>query len=203
METQANSVFLSGKVASRPVLSHHIYGEGFYTFTLEVPRLSGEKDMLPITVSERIKNGVLLSENESITVAGQIRSYNKIVDGTSRLVLTVFVKHILTACPEERNPNEISLSGYICKPTTYRITPFKREITDILLAVNRAYNRSDYIPLITWGRNARYAGDLKVGDKIKISGRIQSREYEKHHKDGETEVRTAYEVSVSRIEKIS
>jgi retron-type reverse transcriptase len=138
---------------------------------------------------------------ERFAIQGQMRSYNKIINGQNRLVLTIFCKQILKEFDEKINPNEIELEGFICKPTTYRVTPFGREITDILIAVNRAYNKSDYIPCIIWGRNARYAGMFNVGDRVKVYGRIQAREYEKVLENGEKEVRTAYEVSVSRIEK--
>lgn len=198
---QNNSVFLAGVMSSELELSHKIYGEGFYSFHMEIARLSDMKDILPVTVSERILDVTPVKVGEKFAVQGQLRSYNKIINGQNRLVLTVFCKQILKEYDEKANPNEIILEGYICKPTTYRVTPFGREITDILIAVNRAYNKSDYIPCIIWGRNARFAGMFNVGERVKVYGRIQAREYEKLLESGEKEVRTAYEVSVSRIEK--
>lgn len=198
---QNNGVFLAGTMSSELELSHKIYGEGFYSFYMVISRLSDIKDILPVTVSERILDVTPVKAGEKFAVQGQLRSYNKIINGQNRLVLTVFCKQILKEYDEKANPNEIILEGYICKPTTYRVTPFGREITDILIAVNRAYNKSDYIPCIIWGRNARYAGMFNVGERVKVYGRIQAREYEKVLENGEKEVRTAYEVSVSRIEK--
>ncbi len=198
----ANSVYLAGIMSSDIELSHKIYGEGFYTFYLEVKRLSDVKDLLPVTVSERLLNLSPIKQGEKIAVIGQLRSYNKVINGQNRLILTVFCKEIQKDFDEKSNPNEITLEGYICKPATYRVTPFGREITDILIAVNRAYNKSDYIPCIIWGRNARYAGMLNVGERIRIYGRIQARDYEKILENGDKEIRTAYEVSVSRIEKV-
>ncbi len=194
-----NEVKLMGKVVSEKTVSHSIYGENFYKFSLSVSRLSGMNDVLPITVSERLLETTPLNLGDTVALTGQLRSYNMVIDGISRLVLTVFCKNIEE---EEVTPNEIKLMGYICKPCTYRVTPFGREITDILIAVNRSYNKSDYIPCIVWGRNARYASNFEVGEKIGIVGRVQAREYEKQHEGGESEKRIAYEVSVSKIEKM-
>lgn len=193
-----NKLYLSGEIISEPVFSHEIYGEGFYEMHLSVSRLSEQKDVLPITISERLIADNSIQKGSIIAVTGQFRSYNKIEEGKSRLMLTAFVREILTieSC---KNPNYVTLSGYICKPPVYRTTPFSREIADILLAVNRAYNKSDYIPCIAWGRNARFIRSLKVGEKITVSGRIQSREYQKKI-DGETvETKIAYEVSINKI----
>lgn len=193
-----NKVYVSGEIVSDASFSHEVYGEGFYEFFVRVMRLSGQADILPITVSERLIQGAMLGKGKTICAVGQFRSYNKIENGKSRLMLTVFVRELLTETPD-KNPNSILLSGYICKPPIYRTTPFNREIADLLVAVNRAYNKSDYIPCIAWGRNARFVKNLAVGDKIAISGRIQSREYQKKLSETETKTMTAYEVSVSKL----
>lgn len=196
-----NVITLVGKIVSDRRFSHEIYGEGFYIFDLEIPRLSDNSDIIPVTVSERIltddfKIGV------NVKVDGQFRSYNNYENEKNKLVLTVFVKDITIQdeIDESVNPNEIILDGYVCKKPIYRTTPFGREISDILLAVNRAYNKSDYIPCIAWGRNARFCQNLQVGDNIKVWGRIQSRQYEKKFENGTSEVRRAYEVSVCKME---
>jgi len=193
-----NKVYLQGEIVSDPVFSHEVYGEGFYEMYVKVMRLSGQADILPVTVSERLISGNGLKTGESICALGQFRSYNKLEGGKSRLMLTVFLREILSE-PPTRNPNSIVLSGYICKPPVYRTTPFNREIADLLVAVNRAYNKSDYIPCIAWGRNARFVQNLKVGDRVALSGRIQSREYQKKLSDTQTVTMTAYEVSVSKL----
>ena len=193
-----NRVFISGEIVSDATFSHEVYGEGFYEFFVQVMRLSGQADILPITISERLIQGGMLSKGKSICALGQFRSYNKIENGRSRLMLTVFVREHLDELPD-KNPNSILLSGYICKPPIYRTTPFNREIADLLIAVNRAYNKSDYIPCIAWGRNARFVKNLTVGDKIAISGRIQSREYQKKLSETDVKIMTAYEVSVSKL----
>lgn len=198
MTDNANKAFLMGKIGSEPVFSHAIYGEGFYELNLEVPRLSQAYDTLPVTVSERLIAGRDFKPGAEIALYGQFRSYNKIVDGKSKLMLTVFVRELVDIDPV-RNPNVIELEGYICKAPIYRTTPFKREICDLLIAVNRAYNKSDYIPCIAWGRNARFVKEVAIGQKIYISGRVQSREYQKKLSETETETRTAYEVSVNKI----
>lgn len=192
-----NKVYVQGEIVSDAVYSHEIYGEGFYEFFVKVLRLSGQADILPVTISERLIQDGMLCKGKTLCALGQFRSYNKIENGKSRLMLTVFVRELLEKT--DKNPNSIVLSGYICKPPVYRTTPFNREIADVLIAVNRAYNKSDYIPCIAWGRNARFVKNLGVGDKIAVSGRIQSREYQK--KISETDVRTmtAYEVSMSKL----
>lgn len=193
-----NKVYVSGEIVSDGVFSHEIYGEGFYEFFVSVKRLSGQADVLPVTISERLIKGAELAKGSQISAVGQFRSYNKIEGGKSRLMLTVFVRELLDELPE-KNPNNILLSGYICKPPIYRTTPFNREIADLLIAVNRAYNKSDYIPCIAWGRNARFVKNLCVGDRVAISGRIQSREYQKRFSDSDVKTMTAYEVSVSKL----
>lgn len=193
-----NKLTLTGTISSIPVFSHEVFGEGFYETFIEVPRLSEQVDILPITISERliIENDIKIGDK--FTIIGQFRSYNKLDGERSRLMLTVFVREVYQPL-EGENPNSIDISGFICKNPVYRTTPFKREICDILLAVNRAYNKSDYIPCITWGRNARFLKDMPVGAKIEISGRIQSRTYQKSNEQGEVEDRVAYEVSVNKV----
>ncbi|MBR2909767.1 MAG: single-stranded DNA-binding protein [Clostridia bacterium] len=194
-----NQVILKGKVSTTPTYSHSVMGEGFYEFILSVPRLSNEVDLLPITISERLL-GELKNDGE-VAINGQLRSYNKLEGERSRLILTIFAREILDS-EQISSTNQISITGYVCKEPIYRTTPFGREITDLLVAVNRAYNKSDYLPCIAWGRNARFAGDLEVGEKIELTGRIQSRKYQKKINETESETRTAYEVSVATIMSI-
>ena len=202
MSNENNSVTLKGTITEVPSLSHKVYGEGFYNTFIAVPRLSGSCDVLPVTVSER-----LLAEGENIVgknyyITGQFRSYNNYSDEGSKLKLTVFAKTFERVeegdCDE---PNDIFLDGYLCKEPTFRETPFGREIADMLLAVNRAYGKSDYIPIIAWSRNARFCSNLPVGTHLKIYGRIQSREYQKKIEE-EFITKTAYEVSVSKMEVV-
>ena len=192
-----NKVYLYGEIVSEAVFSHEVYGEGFYEFYVKVMRLSGQADILPVTVSERIMTEDM-KVGGFICALGHFRSYNKLDGGKSRLMLTVFIRELLDAQPV-KNPNSIVLSGYICKPPVYRTTPFNREIADLLIAVNRSYNKSDYIPAIAWGRNARFVRNLSVGDKVALSGRIQSREYQKKQPDESFVAMTAYEVSISKL----
>ncbi len=193
-----NRVFLSGTVYSEPTFSHELYGEGFYEFILEVPRLSEQKDFIPITISERLTSNAKLTKGEKVSFYGQFRSFNKLVGDKSKLMLTVFVRDFAED-DESNNPNVAELTGYVCKTPLYRTTPFNREICDLLLAVNRAYDKSDYIPCIAWGRNARFVREISIGQKISVSGRIQSREYNKKLDSGVSEVRTAYELSINKI----
>lgn len=195
---QNNNVELWGKVVTNPVYSHTVIDEKFYEFNLEVPRLSESSDVIPITISEKLFKKDELVENSIISLNGQFRSYNKLLDGKSKLMLTVFVRE-LTEVDTSKNPNLITLKGFLCKEPIFRTTPFKREITDILLAVNRAYNKSDYIPCIAWGRNAKFVKDLPVGTKLNLEGRIQSREYQKKLSDEEVVNKTAYEISISKV----
>lgn len=197
---QNNIVTLIGKIVSDYTFSHEMYGECFYTFKIETSRLSETTDILPITISERLIDKNLFKIGALIEINGQIRSYNNIVDGKNHLVLTVFVKDINFNLDLNKNPNQVSLNGYVCKPPVYRKTPFGREIADVLLAVNRSYNKSDYIPCIIWGRNAKFANNLEVGNNIKISGRMQSRNYQKKLDNGDILEKTAYEISVSKLE---
>ena len=208
-----NYLTLVGKVTGEKRFSHEIYGESFYVFNLSIPRLSGNSDIIPITVSERLIKEDTLMEGKKLLVKGQFRSYNSYENEKNRLILTVFAKDIIEVeenNEEEENEmvkkdtitNEVVLIGYICKKPIYRQTPFGREISDLLLAVNRAYNKSDYIPCIAWGRNARFCQNLEVGTEVKVVGRVQSRNYEKKHEDGTVETRVAYEVSVGSLEVI-
>lgn len=198
-----NKLYLEGKISSKLEFSHEMYGEGFYTFNMDVQRLSDTKDVLYVTVSERLITGMDLQEGQDIIVEGQLRSYNKFVEGSNRLILTVFARNIDICTEKSKNPNQIYLDGYICKKPVYRTTPFGREIADMLLAVNRAYNKSDYIPTIAWGRNSRFCESLKVGDNIRIWGRLQSREYQKKLSENEVIKKVAYEVSISKMEKVN
>lgn len=198
-----NKIYLEGDIVSPLQFSHEMYGEGFYTLELEVPRLSDAKDILLVTVSERLIGGMELKAGDSVIVEGQLRSYNKFVDGANRLILTVFARNIEYCSEKSKNPNQIFLDGYICKLPVYRTTPFGREISDMLLAVNRAYNKSDYIPTIAWGRNSRFCQSLSVGDNIRVWGRLQSREYQKKISDDEVIKKVAYEVSISKMERVN
>ncbi len=218
-----NYLTLVGKVTSEKQFSHEIYGERFYSFDLSVPRLSGNADIIPVTVSERLITDEMMQIGTKLLIKGQFRSYNSYENERNRLILTVFAKDIekleeevpKTEVNEEGEEvqvndfvkketvtNEVILIGYICKKPIYRQTPFGREIADLLLAVNRAYNKSDYIPSIAWGRNARFCQNLEVGTEVKIVGRIQSRNYEKKYEDGTIVKKVAYEVSVGSLEVI-
>jgi len=199
---ETNTVTVIGNIYSPLEFSHEMFGEGFYNFDMKVPRLSEHSDLLPVTVSERLLVGVAMDPGNTIKVEGQLRSYNKYVDGNNKLVLTIFARDmgLCSNQDEIKNPNQIYLDGFICKKPVYRTTPFGREITDMLIAVNRPYNKSDYIPCIAWGRNARFSEKLKVGDHIKVWGRVQSREYQKKLNDDKTISRIAFEVSVSKME---
>jgi len=203
-----NNITLIGVIAGEKVFSHEVFGEGFYNFMLKADRLSEASDVLPITISERIIDGDNFAIGKPAYISGQIRSYNNYVEseGRSRLVLTIFVKDFEIINLDDSddqfndNPNDVYLNGYICKPPVFRTTPFGREIADILIAVNRSYNKSDYIPCIAWGRNARFSSKLSVGDNIRIWGRMQSRAYQKKLDNGEILEKIAYEVSVSKLE---
>lgn len=201
-----NQVTLSGEIVSNFEFSHEVFGEGFYTAMLESERQSGKKDIIPIMVSDRLVDAGADWIGEFMKVSGQFRSYNKHEEKRNRLVLYVFATgfgtHIEEFDGDFENENHISLDGYICKQPIYRKTPLGREIADILLAVNRPYGKSDYIPCIAWGRNAVYASGLEVGARLQIEARIQSREYQKRISDDECETRTAYEVSISKIETV-
>ena len=224
-----NYLTLVGKVASDKKFSHEIYGERFYSFDLCIPRLSGSADIIPVTASERLFTDEMLQDGTKVLIKGQFRSYNSYENEKNKLILTVFAKDIEEVKEDEEVvetenveetenvdseearkeafkkdyiTNEVVLIGYICKKPVYRQTPFGREIADLLLAVNRAYNKSDYIPSIAWGRNARFCQNLEVGTEVKIVGRVQSRNYEKKLEDGTVLKKVAYEVSIGSLEVV-
>ena len=204
--SENNHLILRGKIVSEKSYSHEIYGEKFYVFNLEVIRLSSTVDIIPITISERLLTSLNLEIGKKVVVEGQFRSYNNYENERNRLILTVFAKEINEIEGEDEKEevtNEVTLVGYVCKKPIYRQTPFGREISDILLAVNRAYNKSDYIPCIAWGRNARFCENIAVGTEVKITGRVQSRTYEKKYEDGKVETRVAYEVSIASMEVVN
>lgn len=194
-----NNVVLVGEVTSAPVFSHKVYGEGFYVFGMNVVRSSGTADTLPVMVSDRMCCIDAINVGDLFEVTGQFRSYNKHDGEKARLILSVFATEMFVV-EENNNKNQIKLDGYICKEPKYRTTPAGREIADILVAVNRDYGKSDYIPCICWGRNAKFATGFEVSDHVKLQGRIQSREYNKQNSEGELEIKIAYEVSASQIE---
>ncbi len=201
-----NQVTIAGEVVSEFTFSHEVYGEHFYIVNIAVCRLSNSYDVIPVMVSERLIDVTSDYRGCVLQVSGQFRSYNRHEENRNRLVLSVFAREAVLASQEdedEQNPNHIFLDGYVCKHPVYRKTPLGREIADVLLAVNRPYGKSDYIPCICWGRNARFADKFEVGSHIQIWGRIQSREYQKKITEDQYEKRVAYEVSVSKLEYIA
>ena len=200
-----NTVEVAGEVVTEPEYSHESFGERFYIFNISVKRLSGMLDIIPVTISERAINLDEIRIGKRFKICGQFRSFNKHMENEHRLILSVFARDIMELDDNQLDVNEnyIFLDGYICKEPIYRKTPLGREIADLLVAVNRSYGKSDYIPCIAWGRNARYASGLDVGTHVKIFGRIQSREYTKRISETESEQRMAYEVSVSSIELVN
>ena len=199
-----NQVTVMGEVVSAFSYSHEIFGEGFYMVDVKVQRLSESFDVIPVMVSERLLDVNGDYRGMLICVNGQFRSYNRHEERKNRLVLSVFAREVefVDEVEESSKTNQIYLDGYICKEPIYRKTPLGREIADLLLAVNRPYGKSDYIPCICWGRNARYANHFKVGERCAIWGRIQSREYMKKLDEEHVEKRVAFEVSVSKLELI-
>ena len=197
-----NQVTIMGQVVTGFKFSHKVFGEGFYIMEVMVKWLSNTFDRIPLMVSERLIDVTQDYVGEYIMATGQFRSYNRNEEHKKRLVLSVFVREIsfIEEKPDDSKANNILLDGYVCKEPIYRKTPMGREIADLLLAVNRPYGKSDYIPCICWGRNARYISNFGIGEHVQISGRIQSREYKKKISDTEMELRTAYEVSVSKLE---
>ena len=197
-----NQVVIMGTIVSEFEYSHEIFGEGFYMVDVEVQRLSDSCDIIPLMVSERLLDVEEDLRGVKIAVVGQFRSYNRHEEKKNRLILSVFAREVefVDEIEEGAKSNQIYLDGFICKEPIYRKTPLGREIADLLIAVNRPYGKSDYIPCICWGRNARFANSFEVGTRCAIWGRIQSREYIKKLTETETEKRTAYEVSVSKLE---
>ena len=202
VKDENNVVNLRGELDNKLEFSHEIFGEKFYNMKIKINRLSDSFDILPMTVSERLLQDIDLDKQNLVNVVGQLRSYNKTLNNKNRLVLTVFVREIKSIDEENKDPNSIFLDGYVCKEPVYTKTPLGREITDLLLAINRPYNKSDYIPSIVWGRNAKFAKNLKVGDRIQLWGRVQSREYEKKIDENNVVKKMAYEVSISKIKKL-
>jgi len=197
-----NQVSIAGEVISEFTFSHDVFGEGFYILEVVVSRLSNSYDMIPVMVSERLTDVKQNYKGKYVEVLGQFRSYNRHEESKNKLVLSVFAREIKIAdeLSENAKPNHIFLDGFVCKPPIYRKTPLGREIADVLLAVNRPYGKSDYIPCICWGRNARFAESFSVGGHVQVWGRIQSREYQKKMNETDFEKRVAYEVSVSKLE---
>lgn len=202
MINETNYVHIIGKVAEEPDFNHEIYGEKFYIFSVYIKRLSKSFDVLPILISERLIDIKRLKKETPIELEGQYRSFNNLKGTRSRLVLNIFAREarLFTDEIDDAYENLIYFKGFVCKKPNYRTTPFGREITDMLLAVNRAYNKSDYIPCISWGRNARFCEKLLVGQEIQVWGRVQSRGYEKKFPDGNIIKRVAYEVSLTKLE---
>lgn len=206
-ENENNKVTLSGEIISNFKFSHEVYGEKFYVAQISSERLSETKDIIPIMVSERLIDVGEDWIRRPVSVSGQFRSHNKYEGEKTRLILSVLTRELEDVTEEKEafefsDYNEIFLDGYICKQPMHRKTTLGREVADILLAVNRPYGKSDYIPCIAWGRNAKFASGLEVGKRLQIDGRIQSREYQKKISDNETEIRTAYEISISKMEEI-
>lgn len=206
IETQCNQAKLVGEVVSEVIFSHEVFGEGFYTFDIQVKRLSEAVDIINVTLSDRLvenpAQNIVIGTKLSVT--GQLRSYNNYTTDITKnkLVLTVFARDVeIIESDEFRSSNEICINAFICKAPMYRVTPFGREISDILVAVNRTYNKSDYIPCIAWGRNAKFVSKLDIGENVIIWGRVQSRAYQKKLENGEVVDKVAYELSITKIEK--
>jgi len=201
--TTTNMAHICGEVIDGPKLSHKTYGEAFYIFKMGVLRNSGFEDQINVMISERIMATIDISEGMFLDIQGQVRTYNEDVDGRNKLNIVVFVRELYVTYGECEYINDIYLEGYLCKKPLSRISPMGRKICDIMLAVNRMYNKSDYIPCISWGRNAVYSNTLDVGDKIAIHGRLQSRQYKKKTEDGDVLLKTAYEVSILQLESLA
>ena len=202
MITENNRILLEGEIVSDFKFGHESFGERFYHFDLSVKRLSGSEDVLPVVISERLVDVTKSAIGANVTIDGQIRSYNKEEDGKWRTILTVFVNSIENTECESTINNEACLHGFLCKEPIYRKTPLGKDICDLIVAVNRPNRRVDYIPCITWGRNAIFSGTLEVGTEVKLLGRFQSRLYHKKYDDDLIEVRTAFELSVKKLEVV-
>lgn len=201
---ETNIVSLAGVSVTPFEFSHELFGERFYITYILIERSSGIADVIPVMVSERSTNIKDVVVGTWVKISGSYRSYNHNITGKKQLVLTVFANEfdVLEEGTLEES-NDIYIDGFVCKQPVYRVTPLGREIADVIVAVNRSYGRTDYIPCILWGRNARFAEKLKIGEEVRINGRIQSREYEKVvEAEKEPEIRTAYEVSVSKIVRV-
>ena len=204
-----NQVSIVGEIVSDFSYSHEVYGEGFFVVEVAVNRLSNYADYIPLMISERLIDTTQSYIGEKIHVTGQFRSYNRHEETRNRLILSVFVRELEFVDEfwendeEEKKSNSIILDGYVCKAPVYRKTPLGREIADLLVAVNRSYGKSDYIPCICWGRNARYADGFSVGEHVQLEGRIQSREYQKQLGEDQVETRVAYEISVSKLDLVT
>lgn len=195
-----NNVEIGGEIIEEIKFSHEIYDEKFYKFLIKTKRLSDYEDILPVIISERLVNLEEIKIGKIVKISGQFRSYNLQTETRNRLLLSIFVKEIeFTEDEKVLTLNDANFVGYICKEPVYRKTPLGREIADVLIAINRTYKKSDYVPCILWGRNAKFCETLNVGDLVKLNGRIQSRTYEKKNPDGEIMKKTAYEVSVSKF----
>ena len=199
-----NKVSVIGEVVSEFAFSHEVFGEGFYVVNLSVSRLSDQVDVIPLMISERLLDVSKDYRGCTMEAIGQFRSYNRHEGAKNRLVLSIFVReiHFLEEFTDYTKTNQIFLDGFICKEPIYRKTPLGREIAGMPLAVNRPYGKSDYIPCIAWGRNARYASGFEVGSRVCVWGRVQSREYTKKLSETQCEKRVAYEVSVSKLERV-
>lgn len=198
---ETNKIELCGTVVSKPLYSHKSYGEVFYHMELAIERKSGYSDNIPLIISERLIWDEEIPLGSYVSLIGQIRTYNEVIEGKNKLNIVAFVREFTIEEGESADINRVTLEGYLCKNPVRRVSPLGREICDIMLAVNRMYNKSDYIPCIAWGRNAAYAGGLDVGTRIKVGGRIQSREYKKKNEDGSMIEKIAYEVSIINIEE--
>lgn len=197
-----NKVTLKGEIVSEFSYSHEVFGKKFYTFNLKINRMSENCDIIPIVIKEETLASLTRTQTPYLEIRGRYRSYDKYEDGKNKLILSVLAEEVLENDTPESNTNDIFLQGFICKPIIYRKTPLERKVSDILIAVNRSYGKSDYIPCIAWGRNAILATTLEVGDEIMLTGRIQSRIYQKKVSEEQVEERIAYEVSINVLEKI-
>lgn len=196
---EGNSARLVGRVRSELEFSHKTYGEVFYIALLGVVRKSGYEDDIRLMVSERLICTTPLLPGQTVSVSGQVRTYNQECEGKNRLNVVVFAREVTQVAEDTPHENQILLEGFVCKKPVRRTSPLGREICDLMLAVNRMYNKSDYIPCIAWGRNAAYGGELSVGRKLAVEGRIQSREYKKRDEEGNVNIKVAYEVSIIKM----